>query len=134
MMTTLDYRGFGIASALLALAGWGGLVYLLSETLPSPGPRWLFFVVWLMALTGSAGPFVWYLNRRFSRGPVPSTVLMRQAIWIGLFGAASAWLQLARTLNWPIVALLAAGLSALEWFVRVREQSRWTPEAEHDGA
>ena len=66
-----------------------------------------------MALTGTAAPFVWYLNRRFSRRPVPSGVLMRQAVWVGFVVVTCAWLQLARTLNWATALLMAAGLAGI---------------------
>src|SRR5258707_7649447 len=94
-----DYRGFSIASWLLFLAGWGATAYLVATALPSPGPRWLFFVLVLMALTGTAAPFVRYLNKRFVRSQVPAAVLLRQSLWVGLFGATCAWLPLGRTLN-----------------------------------
>jgi hypothetical protein len=128
-----DYRGFYMASFVLAVGGWAGLYYLVGTMVPSPGPRWLFFVVGLMAVTGSAAPFVWYLNRRFARRPVPAGVLMRQALWVGFFTATCAWLQLARTLNAPTALLLAAGLTGIEWFLRLRERARWDP-GEDDGA
>jgi hypothetical protein len=122
-----DYRGFYIASFVLAVGGWAALYYLVGTVVPSPGPRWLFFVVGLMAVTGSVAPFVWYLNRRFARQPVPSGVLLRQSLWVAFFVATCAWLQLARTLNAPTALLLAAGLSGIEWFLRMRERARWDP-------
>lgn len=127
MQTNPDYRSFGAAVVVLAAVGWSGLVYLVGNTLPGLWPRWLFFVLLVLALTGSAGPFAWYLNRRFAPTPVPAHVLLRQSLWVGLFGATCAWLQIARTLNFPLVALLLAGLAGVEWFLRMREQARWTP-------
>jgi hypothetical protein len=122
-----DYRGFYMAAFVLAVGGWVGLYYLVAALVPSPGPRWLFFVVGLMAVTGTVAPFVWYLNRRFARRPVPAAVLIRQSLWMGLFTATCAWLQLARTLNWATALLLAAGLGGIEWFLRLRERARWNP-------
>src|ERR1700686_2551055 len=116
-----DYRGFDIAAWVLALGGWVAMGYLVSHPVPSPGPRWLFFVVALMALTGTAAPFVRYLNRRFARGVVAPAVLLRQSLWVGFFGATCAWLQLGRTLNLSTALLLAAGLAGIEWFLRMRE-------------
>jgi hypothetical protein len=132
--TPTDYRGFGLAAGVLAIAGWGGLGYLLLNTIPSPGPRWLFFVVVLMALTGTAAPFVHYLNRRFSPWPVPPGVLVRQSLWVGFFVATCAWLQIGRTLNLPTTLLLASGLGAIEWFLRLRERSRWDPGSDDEPA
>src|SRR5258708_13202956 len=96
-----DYRAFDIAAGVLALAGWVALGYLVSHAVPTPGPRWLFFVVALMALTGTAAPFIRYLNKRFARGPVAAAVLLRQSLWVGFFAATCAWLELGRTLNLP---------------------------------
>jgi hypothetical protein len=124
----VDYRGFAMAAFVLAAAGWAGEVYVLGYTLPSAGPRWLFFVVGLMAVTGTAAPFVHYLNRRFARQPVPAGVLLRQSLWVGFFGATCAWLQIGRTLTLATALLLAAALAAIEWFLRMRERSRWEPE------
>jgi hypothetical protein len=129
-----DYRGFSIAAWMLALGGWAALVYLVTHSVPSPGPRWLFFVTILMALTGTAAPFVRYLNRRFARGPVAATVLLRQSLWVAFFGATCAWLQIGRTLNLYTALLLAAGLAGIEWFLRMREQARWDPGADDEPA
>jgi hypothetical protein len=116
-----------MATWVLTLAGWAGVGYLVINTRPAWEQQWLFFVAGLMALTGTAAPFVRLLNRRFSRQPVPAAVLLRQSLWVGFYGATCAWLQIARTLNPSIAALLAAGLGAIEWFLRMRERSRWNP-------
>ena len=129
-----DYRGFSIASWLLFLGGWAATAYLVATALPSPGPRWLFFVLILMALTGTAAPFVRYLNKRFARGPVPAAVLLRQSLWVAFFGATCAWLQIGRTLNLSTALLLAAGLAGIEWFLRMRERARWDPGTDDEPA
>jgi hypothetical protein len=128
----VDYRGFAMAAWVLALAGWAGLVYLIGYTIPAPGPRWMFFVAGLAAVTGTAAPFIHYLNRRFARYPVSAGVLLRQSLWVGFFGATCAWLQIGRTLSLATTLLLAAGLGAIEWFLRMREQSRWIPDPDLD--
>src|SRR5258708_38984929 len=108
-----DYRGFSIASWLLFLGGWAATAYLVATSLPSPGPRWLFFVLILMALTGTAAPFVRYLNKRFARGAVPAALLLRQSLWVAFFGPTCAWLQIGRTLKLDPALLLAAGLAGI---------------------
>ncbi|MBI4314590.1 MAG: hypothetical protein HY679_01550 [Chloroflexi bacterium] len=120
--------GLTLASIILALAGWGGLIWVANFTLPTVGPRWLFFALWFMALTGTAVPFAGYLNRRFARAMPPDSVLLRQSIWVGLFGATCAWLQLGRALNWTTGILLAAALAAIEIFISLRARSKWTPD------
>ena len=89
-----NYLSLTLAAFILAVVGWGGLAALILFAIPSTGPRWAFFVLWLMALTGTALPFVRYLNRRFARMPPPAGVLLRQSIWVGLFFATCAWLQM----------------------------------------
>jgi len=113
-----------ITGLVLAAAGWLGVVYLATQTLPTVGPRWLFFVVWLIALTGTAIPFVHYLNKRFTRIMPPDSVMIRQALWVGIFGASCAWLQLGRALNWASALLLAAALIAIEGFLILRDRSQ----------
>ncbi len=131
---SVDYRGYAIAAWVLALVGWAGLGYLVLYTIPGTQQRWLFFVTGLMAVTGTAAPFVQYLNRRFAGQAVPATVLLRQSLWVGFFGATCTWLQIGRTLNLSTTLLLAAGLSAIEWFLRMRERSRWEPGADDESA
>ncbi len=133
-LPAVDYRGFAIASWILALAGWAALGYLVLNTIPGTQQRWLFFVAGLMAITGTAAPFVQYLNRRFGGAAVPPAVLLRQSLWVGFFGATCAWLQIGRTLNLSTTLLLAAGLSAIEWFLRMRERSRWDPGMDDEPA
>ncbi len=122
-----SYLGLYIAAVGLALLGWGGLAYLIIYIIPTIGPRWLFFALWVVALTGTSVPFAHYLNRRFAGRPAPANVLLRQATWVGVFGATLAWLQLGRALNWANGLLLMAGLIAIEWFLELREKSKWSP-------
>ena len=117
-----------IAASFLAVIGWGGLLFLLNAALPTVGPRWLFFALWFVALTGTALPFVRYLNKRFAKTPPSDGVLLRQSIWVGLFGATCAWLQLGRALNWATGLLLAAALIAIEIFTLLRARSQWNPD------
>jgi hypothetical protein len=126
-----------LAAWLLALIGWAGLAALIFNVDPRTGsmPIWFFFVLAVMALTGTAVPFVDYLNRRFggkAPSPVPPSVLLRQSLWCGLFGATCAWLLRSGILSLATALLLGAGLGGVEWFLRMRERSRWTPGADSD--
>ena len=115
-------------AVLLSLVGWGGLVLLVNLTLPTVGPRWLFFFLSFLALTGTALPAVAFLNRRFASAP-PAThgVVLRQAIWVGIYGPTLAWLQMGRVLTFSLALLLAIGLALIEWLLRLRERSQWSP-------
>jgi len=120
-----SYRSLMVAAAVLASAGWLGLILLLNTTLPTVGPRWLFFFLWTLAVTGTALPFVWVLHRRFDPTPVPGRVLLRQSLLVGLLAGTCMWLQINRTLTLPLVLLLAIGLGGVESLVRAVERSTW---------
>ncbi len=125
-----SYKNLLIAAILLAILGWMGLYFLLTTTLPTVGPRWLLFFLATVALTGTTLPFVWLLHRRFrSHEPAPEHVLLRQGLAIGLYGSLCLWLQINRSLTLPLAALLAGGLSAFEWVLRMVERSRWRAES-----
>ncbi len=120
-----SYRSLMVAAAVLASAGWLGLILLLNTTLPTVGPRWLFFFLWTLAVTGTALPFVWVLHRRFDPTPVSGRVLLRQSLLVGLLAGTCMWLQINRTLTLPLVLLLAIGLGGVESLVRAVERSTW---------
>ncbi len=123
-----DYRSLMIAAVLLILLGWSGLYLLVIATLPTVGPRWLFFFLLTLASTGTALPFVWFFHRRFpARNPAPSPVLLREALWVALLAALCVWLQFNRTLNLPLALLLTAGFVVLEWFLRLLDRNLWSP-------
>jgi hypothetical protein len=117
-----------LLTIVLTLTGWGGLLLIITTTVPELMPRWLFFFLGVPALTGPALPIVFYLNKRFpSDPPVEGMVILRQALWIGVFGGTVAWLQLGRVLN-PGLALILAGVFILiEFLLRLFERSRWNP-------
>jgi hypothetical protein len=113
---------------ILALLGWGGLIVLVNFTIPTVGPRWLFFFLGVLALTGTILPVIAFLNRRFPTSP-PATngAVFRESIWVGIYVPTLAWLQLGRVLTPALALLLAIGLIAIEVLLRVRERSQWKP-------
>ncbi|MGZ9220989.1 MAG: hypothetical protein ACXW4Q_02680 [Anaerolineales bacterium] len=123
-----SFKPFGLSSLVLMLIGWGGLYLLITETLPYVWPRWGFFVLALMAVTGTVLPIVYFFHRRFpDEIPAEPSVIVRQALWFGIYGATLAWLQLGRLVTVYVVLGLAGGLAAIEYFIRLRERSRWKP-------
>jgi hypothetical protein len=123
-------RSFLPAALILMLLGWGGLAYVLFETEPSGGTRWAFFFTGVLAFTGVALPIVAYLNRRFPSIPPPSrAVIVRQAIWVGIYFPTLLWLRIGRVVNLSLALLLAAGLILIEFLLRLRERSLWKPES-----
>jgi hypothetical protein len=119
-------RYFLPAALFLALVGWGGLAALVLYTLPTVGPRWLFFFLSVLAVTGTLLPFTAFLNRRFPSTPPPSPgVIVRQAVWAGIYLPTLGWLQIGRVLNPAMAALLAIGLILIEVLLRLRERAQW---------
>lgn len=122
-----DYRSLMVAAAFLAAVGWLGLLLLLNTTLPTIGPRWLFFFLLTQAATGTSVPFVWFLRRRFGGEAAPPGVLLREALWAGLYASGCAWLQINRSLSLTVALFLALGLVVMEAFLRRVERSTWRP-------
>jgi len=126
--TSPPVRTFLMSAILFMILGWGGLYLLLTYTTPSGGARWAFFFAGVLAFTGTALPLVAFLNRRFPSIPPPSTtVVLRQALWIGIYFPTLVWLQIGRVLNPFIALLLAVGFALIEWLLRMRERSQWRP-------
>jgi hypothetical protein len=123
-----SFRAYLVQSLLLMIIGWGGLALLLNFTLPFVLPRLAFFILAVMALTGTALPITYFFNRRFpSEPPATSNVIVRQALWVGIYGATLAWLQLGRLVSLWVWMGLAGGVIAAEYLIRLREKARWRP-------
>jgi hypothetical protein len=117
-----------ITSVVLNAIGWIGLILLVLFTLPTLFPRWLFFFLLTIAFSGVALPFIYLLHRRFSNAvPLEVVVMMREALWVGIFIDLLAWLQLGRMLTPVRGFLIAAGMTAIEYFLRLRERSKFKP-------
>ena len=129
----LHFKPFGLSALALAIIGWGGLYLVISMTLPFVWSRWGFFALLLMALTGTALPIVFYLHQRFPvEPPAEANVIIRQATWVGVYGATLAWLQLGRLVTLYVILGLAGGLIAAEYFIRIREKANRRPPVIHD--
>ena len=121
-------KAFLPLSIMLTVIGWGGLLIVIRGTVPTLGPRWFFFFLGVLALTGPALPLVYFLNRRFpSTPPIDDMVILRQSLWVGVFGSTVAWLQLGRVLTTGMALLLAAVFILIEFLLRLFERSRWNP-------
>jgi len=123
-----SFLSFLPTTVILMLLGWGGLVVLIINLPPNLGPRWLFFFLLTLALCGTFLPVVYFFHRRFpSRPPVEGSVILREALWFGIYASAIAWLQLGKMLS-PVLALFMAIIFILiEVLLRLWERSRWKP-------
>lgn len=104
----------------MAIGGWVGLYLITNYTLPTVWPRWGFFALIVIALTGTALPLVYFINRTFSNSFRPATIL-RESIWAGVFGATLVWLQLGRILNFSLGLWLLVGIAIIEYLMRWRD-------------
>lgn len=119
-----DHIGVMIAAFIMMVIGWGGLYILIDSVMPRVGPRWLFFMLLLIATTGTILPLVRYLNARFTKSEhdlPPGGVLVRQSVWVGIFVVTCAWLQIPRVLTPPIAFFLGLVFVVIEVFLRFRE-------------
>ena len=133
MNEQLKFKPFGISALILIIIGWGGLYLLLTQTYPYVWPRWGFFALVLTALTGTLLPIVYFFHKRFpDEKPAEPNVIVRQAMWFGVYAATLAWLQLGRLVTVYVILGLAGGLIAIEYFIRLRERSRWSPPVHED--
>ncbi len=96
---------------------------------PTVWARWLLFFGTTLGLISIGLPIMWFLNLRFrSEPPAGAGVIVRQATWVGIYGAVLIWLQQVRLVTlWSCLGL-AAGLIAIEYLVRMREKARWQPK------
>lgn len=120
-----SFRPYVFRTISLLLIGWGGLLAVVYYTLPTVWPRWGFFALWVAALTATAFPILYFVNTRFSAEKLEMGVVVRRSLWVGVYGATLAWLQLARLVNVYVFLGLAFGLLAIESLLRLRERALW---------
>ncbi len=120
-----------ILALIIAGVGLMGLILVITLTLPYLGPRWLFFFFLTLLVTGLFLPVAAFLNRRFpSTPPAGGGVLIRQALWFGIYADLLAWLQMGRVLTIMVALYIGLGLALIEVFLRMYERSRWKPPEE----
>lgn len=126
-----DHASVTVAGAILAVGGWSGLLWVVLNTLPTVPNRWSFYALLFAALAGSALPFIRLLHKRFSRAGglfITPGVMVREALWVGMFGTLCAWLRIPRLLSVPLVVGIALAFIAIELLLRLRERTQWHPD------
>jgi len=122
------FRPYIASMISLFIIGWGCAAFAVMTLTPTVWARWLLFFSGTLGLTSLALPVTWFLNLRFpSDPPAGAAVIVRQAIWFGVYGALLTWLQQERLVTLWSGLGLAAGLVAIEYLVRMRETARWQP-------
>jgi hypothetical protein len=78
----------------------------------------------MLAVTGLVLPLAYYLNKRFRKGDSYNfLVIVRQAMWLGIWVSACIWLQMNRTLGLGVGLLVAAVLVTIELLLQVRTRA-----------
>jgi uncharacterized membrane protein YuzA (DUF378 family) len=127
----LNFKPFGLSSLVLILVGWGGLFLLINYTRPAVWPRWGFFVLMFMAVTGTILPIVYFFIAA-SRATCRSGCDRPPGDVVWIHAATPAWLQLDHFVTVYVILGLAGGLAAIEYFMRLREKSHWKPPVPTD--
>ncbi|MFN2145617.1 MAG: hypothetical protein ACK2T7_09715 [Anaerolineales bacterium] len=111
---------------ILVFVGFGGLFILFNMTQPTILPRWLFFFMVVVGVTGLAMPAVVFLYHRFPSGHIPGQgVIIRQSLWAGIFIALMIWLRLGQVFNLGVGLIVLVGITLLEIALRFGERSLW---------
>jgi hypothetical protein len=128
---TPTFRSILPLSLTLVLVGILGLFILMQFSLPTIFPRWVLYFFIVLTATGLALPVVLFLNIRFPSKPaVGMPIILREAIWAGVYASLIAWLQLGRVLTSFLTGTLAVVVILIEVLLRIWERSRWTPPQE----
>lgn len=113
---------------ILTFLGLTGLAVIIFFTEPTLGPRWLAYFFLTLLASGLILPFVHIFQRRIAKSPVADSVLVREALWFGIYVDLIIWLQLGRVLNGLIAIFLAGGLIVLEVLLRMSETALFKPD------
>ena len=123
-----SFRPYIASTISLFIVGWGSAAFAVFTLTPTVWARWLLFFGGTLGLTSVALPATWFLNLRFpSEPPAGVAIIMRQAMWVGVYGALITWLQQERLVTFWTGLGLAVGLVAIEYLIRMRENARWQP-------
>jgi hypothetical protein len=117
-------------SLTLAIPGWIWLIYLVTQTLPDLGSRWMFYAAVLMTIAGSSLPLIAYLNRIIKPfGPATFEIVVREGIMVGLYAGILLWLNKGQVLSFSVALILAVGMILVELLLRLRNRSEWHPDS-----
>jgi len=116
-------------SLILGIPGWFGLIYLMTQTIPDLGNRWLFYIALVSAAAGTAIPIIAYLNRVVTPfGPATFEIVVRESIMVGIYFGILLWLNKGQILSIGLAVILAVGLLLIESLLRFRYRSEWHPD------
>ncbi len=83
-----------------------------------------FLAAEAVAVTGFMLPLAYFLNKRFSQSQSSHFfVVLRQAMWVGIWIAFCTWLQMNRTLGLGVAILVAGVLVIIELLLQIRTRA-----------
>lgn len=110
---------------LLALASWGGLVYLVTTRAATTWAVMVFFPLWFLAVFSLALLLLWLTYGRVVRWyPGWPGAVVRQAVEIALFFNLIALLQMLFGLDLAVLLAIAALFGLMEVFFLQRGRRR----------
>ena len=105
------------------------MIYLITQTLPTLGNRWMFFVSAVITVSGSTLPLVAYLNRIIKPfGSATYEMIVRESILLGLYAGILLWLNKGQVLTLGLAVILGTGFILVELALRLRNRTEWRPE------
>lgn len=117
-----NFRTYLMPTIILCFGGWGGLLLLLSFTVPTIWPRWVFYALIILAVTGTTIPFSYLFNKLMSETKiVRHEIITRESVGLGVYFAVLSWLSIGKVLSFSIAIWLALGLIMIEYLIRLRE-------------
>lgn len=83
-----------------------------------------FLAAVVVTVTGLTLPLAYYLNKRFGQAPAQHfLIVLRQAMWVGIWFAVCTWLQMNRSLSWGVAILVAIVPATLEILLQIRART-----------
>ena len=83
-----------------------------------------FLAAVMISVTGLVLPIAYFLNRRFGKALSSHfLIVLRQAMWVGLWAAFCVWLQMHRTFGLGVAFLVAAVFVVVELMLQLRSRA-----------
>jgi hypothetical protein len=77
-----------------------------------------------VAFVGLSLPLTYFLNKRFGRSDSQSfLVVLRQAMWVGVWFVFCTWLQINRSLGWAVALMVAVVLFIVELLLQIKNRA-----------
>lgn len=77
-----------------------------------------------ISIVGLALPLTYFLNKRFGQSESQSfLVVLRQAMWVGVWVVFCTWLQMNRSLGWAVAFMVAVVLFIVELLLQIKNRA-----------